>query len=233
MANFVYALMVFRRRGIRFLWDYFRESLWFDIRHGTSTAQRVTKDLQHIELDAVNEEDGLLYVASFSSVTKTAVSIAHKTLGPDRARSSQFIDLGCGKGKALMVYSIYFGSTSVYPAIGIEYDPVLCSLARQNVANDRPSRQKVQIFTDSATNLRSYLSAKFAIIYLYNSFQGKTLIDTLSSLKNYPHILIYVDPAMRNILGGFGYRLVADHSGRYNADTWLVACSSDLDGPFI
>ena len=128
-----------------------------------------------------------------------------------------------------MVYSIFFRHSSNYPAIGIEYDSDLCALARQNIAKNQSSKDKIQIINDSAINSREYLSADSAIVYLYNSFQGETFTSTLSSLQSIPHVLIYVDPAMRNILGEYGYRIVEDHQGKYNADTWLVACSSSLD----
>ena len=228
--NFIlYVLIVLKQRGVRFFFDYFRESIWFDVRYGTSTSQRVPKKLQQIESNATNRRDGLLYVASFTSVTKDTITIARKALGLHRASTAQFIDLGCGKGKALIVYSIFFGNSSNYPAVGIEYDSELCILARHNVGKHRSSSDKVQIINDSAVNSRKYLSANCAIVYLYNSFQGETFTSTLSSLQSIPHVLIYIDPVLRNMLGNFGYRIVADHQGRYNADTWLVACSYRLD----
>ena len=113
-------------------------------------------------------------------------------------------------------------------AIGIEYDPVLTEMARENVAKLDLVQGRVEIFTDSATNLRTYLGTNEVIVYLYNSFQGETLDRTLDALDGLPHVLIYVDPAEREKLADRGYIIVEENVGRYNADTWLVARSSDL-----
>lgn len=218
-----------RKRGFRFLWVYFSESIWFDLRHGTSTASRVPKNRQTIKSSSTAQENGLLYVASFTSVTQITTSIAHEILGKSRSAISQFVDLGCGKGKALMVYARDFGASPDRPAVGIEYDPVLADLARTNVSKVSFAKGRVLIITDSATNLRAHLKSQVAVIYLYNSFQGETLRATLSALRGLPHVLIYVDPAERQKLADFSYSIVAEHTGRYNADTWLVARSADLD----
>lgn len=228
LRRLVEVASIIRQRGVRFLWDYFRESIWFDLCHGTSTFARVPKTEQVIDSSKDEEENGLLYVASFTSVTFNTVKHAETALGPDRASAAQFVDLGCGKGKALLVYAKYFGAAGRPPALGIEYDPVLANLARENVTKVPFAQDKVQVITDSATNLRQHIETDVAIIYLYNSFQGETLDGTLDSLKGLPHVLIYVDPAERWKLPEQGYTIVAENKGRYNADTWLVATSPEL-----
>jgi SAM-dependent methyltransferase len=220
-------LQVLRERGLRFFWDYFRESIWFDIRHRTSTSIRVIKNQQSIDSNAIERENGILYVASFTSVTKKTLQIVKEMLGEKRMRAAQFFDLGCGKGKALIVYARNFNKND-HALVGIEYDPYLAEQARRNVRKVSFSRGRVQIFTDSATKLRKYLTSNIAVIYLYNPFVGQTFISTLSVLKDIPHFLIYVDPVERERLADFGYVLVAEHIGRYNADTWLVARSADM-----
>lgn len=229
MLNKIFEIVsAVRHRGIRFVWDYFYESVWFDLRYGTSTFQRVPKTEQVISISQGDGENGLLYVASFTSVTCKTVEHARKVLGPERAAIAQFVDLGCGKGKALLVYAQVFGQVCGPAAIGIEYDPVLADLARANVGKLFSDESTVHIITDSATNLRQHVKADVAIIYLYNSFKGDTLDATLNALMGLPHVLIYVDPAERSKLPARGYRILVENKGRYNADTWLVASSPDL-----
>lgn len=228
LSDFGHITRVLRKRGLQFLWDYFRESMWFDLRHRTSTFSRVPKAEQSFDSSRDEEENGLLYVASFTSVIRNTLKIAHMILGPERANYAEFIDLGCGKGKALLVHAQEFGKNTSAKAVGIEYDPVLTEIARENVAKLDLARGHVEIFTDSATNLRTYLSTDEVIVYLYNSFQGETLDRTLDALNGLPHVLIYVDPAERGKLVSRGYEIVEENVGRYNADTWLVARSSDL-----
>ena len=128
-----YALKVISKRGIAFLFRYFYESYLFDIKYGTKTSARVMKEDQSITSTSVEEENGLLYVASFTSVTKTTVSLAKEILGDVRFNKAQFLDLGCGKGKALLVHAMHLGKDQDEPAIGIEYDSDLAVIAKNNV----------------------------------------------------------------------------------------------------
>jgi hypothetical protein len=217
-----YGLHAIRKRGIGFLVVYFRESIWFDLRRGTRTSSRVPKSDQTFA-DGAEKDDGLLYVASFTSVTMRSVAVARQLLGNDRYRVSQFCDLGCGKGKALLVHALHNRPLQQRPAIGIEYDPELAQLARENLARCSIPEHVVSVITDSATNLRHHVTAETLIVYIYNSFQGETLRAVLSELGHFPHVLIYVDPSERAMLSEFDYVIHEDIAGKYNADTWLVA----------
>lgn len=219
-----YALKVVRQRGLKFLLVYFRESVLFDLRHGTSTSARVPKTEQNTTANAaVDKEDGLLYVASFTSVTLRSVDVAIRLLGRERFSDSQFFDLGCGKGKALLVHALRKDIRQNHPSIGIEYDPALAEIARDNLRKCDIPTNKVTVATDSATNFTNYVSAETLVVYIYNSFQGATLRKVLTELAPFPHVLIYVDPAEREVLPQFGYVIHEDVKGSYNADTWLVA----------
>ena len=225
IQNLRHALQVVRQRGLRFFWIYFRESVLFDLRRGTSTYARVTKDRQSIDGSPEEQDDGLLYVASFSSVTHQTVERARTILGPDRSARAQFLDLGCGKGKALLVYAERFGAGAPHPAVGIEYDADLAALAQANAAKCGFDQDRIKIVAASATQVREHIRSDTAIIYLYNSFQGETLRQVLEALRGIAHVLIYVDPAERDMLAEHGYTIHAENTGRYNADTWLVAAS--------
>jgi SAM-dependent methyltransferase len=220
-----HAVRAIRQRGIRFLVVYFRESKWFDLWHGTTTSARVTKDRQKIAAADAERSNGLLYVASFTSVVLRSIEVARRLLGEARAAEAQFLDLGCGKGKTLLVYALGPGLNAKHASVGIEYDPALAEEARRNLRTCKIAENKVVIATDSATNLRQYVTAEVLVVYIYNSFQGETLRSVLKALKAYPHVLIYVDPAERQVLPGLGYTICEDVKGKYNADTWLVATS--------
>jgi SAM-dependent methyltransferase len=228
MSEISTILKSLKKRGFRFIWVFFIESIWFDIRYGTSTAIRVAKDRQIINGVDADRINGVLYVASFTSVIEKTLNIAKDILGSKRMRVAQFMDLGCGKGKALIVYSRTFGRIAEHRPVGIEYDPILADIARYNIDRVSFSKGQVQIVNDSATNLRKYLVAELALIYLYNPFKGQTFIDTLTALKGTPHLLIYVDPAEREFLVNSGYIILVENNGSYNADNWLIASSFDL-----
>ena len=226
MNKLFYAITMLRKRGVGFLWTYFKESIWFDLRYGTRTFARVPKDEQLIAGNATEADEGLLYVASFTSVTRKTVSNARDILGEKRFSQAQFFDLGCGKGKALLVFAKLFGKGQMHQAVGIEYDPDLAALAQRNILKCGFAKDRVRVVTDSAVNLRSYADADNLVVYLYNSFQGETLKSVLDVLREVPHVLIYVDPAEKHRLADYVYKIHEENNGRYFADTWLVASSN-------
>lgn len=223
-----YAIKAISQRGVGFLFTYFKESMWFDLRHGTKTSSRVPKEEQSIDTGSDEVTNGLLYVASFTSVVKKSLGVAKKMLGAERYKTAHFIDLGCGKGKTLLVYALAHRGQGTPRAVGIEYDPTLTVQAKENVEHCGLSTNEIEIYTDSAVNVLEYMQSETLIIYLYNSFQGETLRQVLEQLKDTPHVLIYVDPAERTMLPDFGYVIEHEATGKYNADTWLVARSAAL-----
>lgn len=226
MKDFFNIFIIFRKRGFRFFWDYFKESIWFDLRFGTSTFLRVPKIKQKIKIEDNRNDDGLLYVASFTSVIFKTLFKAEDIMGYERFRQAQFIDLGCGKGKTLIIYKKYLKDLNTYPPIGLEYDKELVNLSLKNLAKLSFTQKDIRVYYENALNSRKYIKSKESIIYLYNSFQGKTFDDTLDSLKDLPHVLIYIDPVERSKLAARGYEIVAENDGRYNANTWVVATLS-------
>jgi len=226
MRNLFNIFVIIRKRGLRFCWDYFIESIWFDLKFGTSTFLRVPKKNQKIKIEDNQNNDGLLYVASFTSVTLNTILKAQEIIGTERFRQAQFIDLGCGKGKTLIIYKKYFKNLNTYPPIGLEYDLKLVNSAQKNLEKLSYTKKDIIVLNENALNLRKYIKSEEAIIYLYNSFQGKTFDDMLDILKDLPHVLIYIDPVERSKLISRGYKIITENNGRYNANTWIVAILS-------
>ena len=55
-----FLMRITRERGLRFFRDYFVEAIWFDLRHRTDTAMRVTKDKQAPSVESDIFDNGLL-----------------------------------------------------------------------------------------------------------------------------------------------------------------------------
>jgi SAM-dependent methyltransferase len=211
------------RRGPSFLFLYIKESLVFDLINGTNTHLRVPKSEQ---VDGDKERgDGVLYVASLTSVVRRTLEVSRIILGERRFQDAQFFDLGCGKGKALLIYAMEYSKGISSTAIGIEYEPTLCKTAQLNLDRIKNFTKRVEVHCDSALNIETYIRSGTIIVYLYNPFKGETLNAVLSSIAKYPHVLIYVDPVQRNILSSYGYHIHTFFQGKHHANTWLVASS--------
>jgi SAM-dependent methyltransferase len=228
MNSFSYIVKALLRRGAGFIFLYARESLAFDLFHGTNTHLRVPK-AQPPGVGA-DFHDGVLYVASFTSVVCRTLAVAESAFGEAKFREAQFFDLGCGKGKALLVYAMRYGRRARQAAVGIEYEPTLCEIARSNARKLKLPGQGIEVHCDSALNIGRYIKSANLVIYLYNPFGGQTLRSVLAEIAKYRHVLIYVDPVERGLLFDFGYEVIASRQGRHHADTWLVASSRGAGG---
>lgn len=213
MKKLLYVFQVVRSRGIIFLFDYFRESVLFDLVNGTDTAIRREKNVETV--DSQSFDDGLLYVGSFSSTVRASINAA---LRQSTETPRLFIDVGCGKGKVLMFVEKAYEDTFAR-VLGIEYDNSLVEIARENIL--KLNLPKSEVIEASAENLEMYLSEP-AIIYFYNSFQGATFRNCFERIAPLPFLLVYVDPACEPDLVGLGYEVICAEAGRYNADTWSI-----------
>lgn len=224
---FTYFFRVLRTRGPIFFYIYFVESLFFDIRHRIDTSIRVPKSIQKLSilpLNNVDQEDGLLYVASFSSVLRHTIQFSIDFLNTHGFKNSfQFIDLGCGKGKSLFFVLTYFPRYCHNSVLGIEYDKSLANIASRNLSRLSISSTNYNIICDSAVSFNRYINSEVLIIYLYNSFQGQTLVDVINKMLHLKVVVIYVDPSEDFRFDSLpNFHLLASHSGRYNADTWKI-----------
>jgi SAM-dependent methyltransferase len=213
-------ISVLRQRGLLFFLIYFKESIWFDLVERTDTNARVTKDRQSLKDTAPDVADGLLYVASFTSVIRETTALVARCAGTSYAEH-QFVDLGCGKGKTLIFHAKNYSSR--HAPLGIEYDDHLVTIAQRNLDRVGLSNGRARVVSDSALNVLQHIEGERLVVYLYNSFRGDTLDAVLAKLAKVPHFLIYVDPAEKHKLLPLGYTMLAEHKGRYHADTWLVA----------
>ena len=103
-----------------------------------------------------------------------------QSLLPCDIASAQFIDLGCGKGKAVFMYALLYGISCHFPVTGIEYDPSLSLIASRNVSRLISSNISISISHDTAINVANYITSEYAIVLIYNSFQGNTFIEVLN-----------------------------------------------------
>lgn len=101
----------------------------------------------------------------------------HRTLKNLNPRSSDaFIDLGSGKGKALLIA----GRLSYGSVVGIEIDEELCRHARLNIekARSRLRAGEVQCFT--ANVLEATIPDNASVVFLCNPFVGETFRGAMS-----------------------------------------------------
>ena len=87
-----------------------------------------------------------------------------------------FIDLGCGKGRALFVAA----SENLKKAIGVELDERLLAVAGQNLQNAKTLNCPVEIVAHDAATYNIDLGTVF---FFYNPFGHNTMAKVLDNIK--------------------------------------------------
>jgi SAM-dependent methyltransferase len=187
----------------------------FDLRFGTDTSGVVP--LWRLKTISANAAHGHRYEATDGDELERAISLLHEDLG-----RFTFVDLGCGKGRTLVVASrLGFGKI-----VGVEFAPRLAEIARRNLATlglrDPIIVQKDVAdfdFPDSAL-----------VVYLFNPFSSEVLgkvIGRLRNLATQEMYIVYNSPECADILdsSGFMQRFGPSIPTRWTIQIWQrVAC---------
>ncbi|MBI1206466.1 MAG: hypothetical protein GC191_04160 [Azospirillum sp.] len=120
---------------------------------------------------------------------------------PERDRFT-FLDLGCGKARALIIASEF----NFKAIVGIEKSPGLAAIAAANaavVAKHHPERPRLRVIEADAANCP--LPAGNLVVYLYNPFLAPVLAVVAEriqgALQQEPRQLyvVYLNPVLRRL----------------------------------
>jgi SAM-dependent methyltransferase len=132
----------------------------FDRRYGTETGGSVGTSNLGIADDAVREQ-AILYLPSPERVTRWMLD----TLGIDH-RDYSFVDLGCGKGRVLLVASTY----PFQRVIGVEISEELSRIARDNVTRFPADARKADIEVQTIDAATVRFPTTNLVIHMYHPF---------------------------------------------------------------
>ncbi|MBE0533703.1 MAG: hypothetical protein IH626_23005 [Rhodospirillales bacterium] len=180
------------------------EARLFDLRHGTDTTGKVPT----IELDHVVGENAV-HGTGYQAVNEAHFRHVMASMAfPER---SVFLDIGCGKGKALLLAATY---SFVARAVGIEFGGALCVAARRNVityAEGRKIAGKIEVLHQDA--LCYDFEPDQNILFMNNPFNAalfSVFVDRVhASIRKRPRPvwLLYANPAHSAVLDRHpGYR---------------------------
>lgn len=146
----------------------------FDRKFSTDTGGSVATS----ELGIANPESrdrAILYLASPPRVTRWMLD----NIGIDH-RTFSMVDLGCGKGRVLLVASDY----PFERIVGVEISPALCEIARANVERYQPRSRRcraVEVQNVDATAFE--FPATNLLLHLYHPFEPSLTSEVLSRLE--------------------------------------------------
>lgn len=191
-----------KNNGIRLAICYFIENHLFDLINKTDTHKLVP--LKELQTKSKFYKHSVLYMSSWTSTIIKSTKIAMK-LSKYNYEDTNFIDIGSGKGKVLLVWAKIFSiKLSIY---GFEINKMLHNICKNNlkIINNK----NVTIFNHSATLInKKKFSKGNNIIYLYNPFDKIILKEFLTSIIFLKNVyIIYNNPVHADLFSKFNFEL--------------------------
>lgn len=163
----------------------------FDLAHNVDTSGHIPGEL----LTPRNLHNTAYYAISSSALT------AALQLLPEPTGGFTFLDLGCGKGRALLVAAQF----DFRQIIGVEISPDLCRIAESNTR----SKPRIEIRQQDAATL-TFPAAPF-VAFLYHPFLTPVLRRVLANLERHqranpgPIYLLYANCTYPRVLARFPF----------------------------
>lgn len=199
---------------------YFREAHAFDLRRGTDTHARLRKEDFGAEPPGFAE--GTFYMASWTSEIDWAFRETRALLGAD-FDSFAFVDVGCGKGKAVLRWTeLCARAGSAQRITGFDYHAPLVDIARRN--HEKLFGVPGRLTADGAETFDFAPLGDRVLCYLYNPFGTGLMRRFLGRLRHLDVVLVYNHPVEDATLRELGF--VACHTkdgGCPNACTTIYA----------
>lgn len=133
----------------------------FDASHAVDTGG--LQVLSELTIESANASYGNNHIAVLPSEFATVMSVAERDIGP--LADVTFVDLGSGKGRALLLAA----ERGYGQVVGVEFAAELDAIARANIAS-RPDRARFTLVHGDAAAYE--LPAGPVLLYLYNSFDA-------------------------------------------------------------
>jgi len=146
----------------------------FDRENGTDTSGTVLVATMRASRDHPAFDHASMYGGSQPSLVRTALDVL-----PDVSNAT-FLDLGCGKGRILLVAA----ERRFREVVGVELSPDLARVARANialVATRYPARSPIRVETGDASAFP--FPAGDLVIFLYNPFGPAPVAKLVAAIE--------------------------------------------------
>jgi len=171
----------------------------FDLEHGTDTGGYIqSSNLPQVTLSS-------LYTNAYFGISPSAVAQAIALL-PIQPENFTFMDIGCGKGRALMVAAQF----PFRQIVGVELVPELCAIARSNIARNPDWAARISVLTHDAATV-AFPSTPL-VLFMFHPFNAPVLKRVLANLERSLRVspretyLLYVqNPRFTQVLESFPF----------------------------
>jgi len=191
----------------------------FDVRNRTDTHRTI--DLSDLAIPEPNKLPGYRYEASRARALRSVLSTC------EFPPASVFVDLGCGKGRAMLVASQF----AFKRVVGVEVSRELCDIAAANVRTYRKRhRDAAPVDIIEADAVGYEVKPDENVFYLFNPFGRDMLRQVVRNISSSvashrrPVWIIYNDPRCAGEIESSG-AFVHLRTVTYGANTFAVYAS--------
>lgn len=150
-------------RGVVQTLKIIANEFWFDFRYDIESRRAV--HLADLSIDNENKIHGREYASSAAIVLREIFN----RLDLDEYLSGIFVDIGCGKGKALIIAA----EQGFERIVGVDFSSELCQICQENIRRYRArtkNRAVIQIINQDAASLDFPADAR--VFYFNNPFDA-------------------------------------------------------------
>lgn len=221
MIRFVW--FTWKRRGLTYSLRIAFAELYFEYRYNIDTiSMRLVSQITDVT-DKDKEDSGsyqATHVYSFKKMFNHLEGV--------HSSSGSFLDLGSGKGRAMMLGALH-GFRKIY---GVEYSLDLCQVAEINISKFRKNLNAETEFLVINDNVLNYeIPSDVSVIYMANPFGNiimSSILDRVEqSLINEPReiVIVYLNPLCRNLMLQRNYEILLegrDPKGSLSYEVYMV-----------
>ena len=150
----------------------------FDTEHGVETSGRIGGS--HLGAGHAHDVFNTAYVGVPPSRLRNAVARWREVAGDRPMSEYAFFDMGCGKGRAVMLAS----TMGFRECAGVELDPGLAAVARGNLeAWERTGKARCAVRVMEGDAMEVPLPELPLLVYAYNPFRGPVVRRMLERLE--------------------------------------------------
>lgn len=178
----------------------------FDLRYGVETRQVV--ELADMSLPPESRDQVKRYQGSHVAELRRALRQCELDL-----RGYRFLDLGCGKGRALFLASL----CGFERCLGIEIEPNLCQICRSNISAfcQRTGKAESCFELFEGDVLDYQLDSGPNLFYLFNPFKLELVGQVAEQLKKTSptpdrDVLMTMNPISDSLLEELGYQCIQE-----------------------
>lgn len=183
-----------------------RQEIKGEKKYGINTTGQ--DELINLEKLGIDISHATLYMpVNFALLEEAFKHLILKPLNPSSPAGSHFLDLGCGKGRALCM-AAHHGFTKV---TGLDFSKPLCEMAKENLAKTKLQIPALQYSVINNDAFYFEIPEDVDCIFLFNPFDeiimSAVVNNIFSSLQNNPRkiSIIYVNPLHKELFLKAGY----------------------------